>query len=54
MGCSDVPRPGDFGVLRPRFSLDVRGVPMQRIGDCASVNYIEGAMHEGHRAGREI
>jgi pyruvate/2-oxoglutarate dehydrogenase complex dihydrolipoamide dehydrogenase (E3) component len=30
------------------------GVPMQRIGDCAGVNYIEGAMHEGHRAGREI
>ncbi len=30
------------------------GVPVQRIGDCASVNYIEGAMHDGHRAGREV
>ena len=30
------------------------GVPLQRIGDCAGVNYIEGAMHEGHRAGREV
>ncbi|MEI8155263.1 MAG: FAD-dependent oxidoreductase [Burkholderiales bacterium] len=30
------------------------GVPLRRIGDCASVNYIEGAMHEGNRAGREI
>ena len=27
------------------------GLPVQRIGDCASVNYIEGAMHEGHRIG---
>jgi NADPH-dependent 2,4-dienoyl-CoA reductase/sulfur reductase-like enzyme len=30
------------------------GVPLQRIGDCASVSYIEGAMHEGHRAGRSV
>lgn len=30
------------------------GVPLQRIGDCASVGYIEGAMHEGHRAGRTV
>jgi 2,4-dienoyl-CoA reductase-like NADH-dependent reductase (Old Yellow Enzyme family)/NADPH-dependent 2,4-dienoyl-CoA reductase/sulfur reductase-like enzyme len=30
------------------------GVPLQRIGDCAGVNYIEGAMHEGNRAGREV
>ena len=30
------------------------GVPMQRVGDCAGVNYIEGAMHEGHRAGRTV
>jgi 2,4-dienoyl-CoA reductase-like NADH-dependent reductase (Old Yellow Enzyme family)/NADH dehydrogenase FAD-containing subunit len=30
------------------------GVPLQRIGDCAGVNYIEGAMHEGHRAGRTV
>lgn len=27
------------------------GLPVQRIGDCAGVNYIEGAMHEGHRIG---
>jgi NADPH-dependent 2,4-dienoyl-CoA reductase/sulfur reductase-like enzyme len=30
------------------------GVPLHRIGDCAGVNYIEGAMHEGHRAGRTV
>ena len=30
------------------------GVPLQRIGDCAGVNYIEGAMHEGNRAGRLV
>lgn len=30
------------------------GVPLQRIGDCASVSYIEGAMHEGNRAGRAV
>ena len=30
------------------------GVPIERIGDCASVSYIEGAMHDGHRAGRMV
>ena len=30
------------------------GVPLQRMGDCAGVNYIEGAMHEGNRAGRLV
>ncbi len=30
------------------------GVPLHCIGDCAGVNYIEGAMHEGHRAGRSV
>lgn len=30
------------------------GVPVQRIGDCASVSYIEGAMHDGNRAGRTV
>ena len=30
------------------------GVPLHRIGDCAGVNYIEGAMHEGNRAGRTV
>ena len=30
------------------------GVPIERIGDCASVSYIEGAMHGGHRAGRMV
>lgn len=30
------------------------GVPVQRIGDCAGVNYIEGAMHDGHRVGRTV
>nr|WP_295082212.1 FAD-dependent oxidoreductase [uncultured Roseateles sp.] len=28
------------------------GLPLQRIGDCASVSYIEGAMHAGNGAGR--
>ena len=35
-------------------TLTTCGVPLTRIGDCAGVNYIEGAMHEGHRAGREV
>jgi len=30
------------------------GVPIERIGDCASVSYIEGAMHDGNRAGRMV
>ena len=30
------------------------GVPVQRIGDCAGVNYIEGAMHDGNRVGRTV
>jgi 2,4-dienoyl-CoA reductase-like NADH-dependent reductase (Old Yellow Enzyme family)/thioredoxin reductase len=30
------------------------GVPLQRIGDCDSVDYIEGAMHAGHRVGRSV
>lgn len=30
------------------------GVPVQVAGDCAGVNYIEGAMHEGNRIGRTI
>jgi NADPH-dependent 2,4-dienoyl-CoA reductase/sulfur reductase-like enzyme len=30
------------------------GVPLQRMGDCAGVNYIEGAMHEANRVGREV
>ncbi|HSW16811.1 MAG TPA: effector protein, partial [Ramlibacter sp.] len=30
------------------------GVPVHRVGDCAGVNYIEGAMHEGNRIGRTI
>jgi NADPH-dependent 2,4-dienoyl-CoA reductase/sulfur reductase-like enzyme len=34
--------------------LAATGVPVQRIGDCAGVNYIEGAMHDGNRAGRTV
>ena len=34
--------------------LAATGVPVQRIGDCADVNYIEGAMHDGNRAGRTV
>lgn len=30
------------------------GVPVQRIGDCAGVNYIEGAMRDGNRVGRMV
>lgn len=30
------------------------GVPVQVIGDSESLGYIEGAMHQGHRAGREV
>ncbi len=30
------------------------GVPLQAIGDCADVGYIEGAMHQGNRAGRTV
>jgi 2,4-dienoyl-CoA reductase (NADPH2) len=29
-------------------------IPLQKIGDCTGVSYIEGAMHAGHKAGREI
>ena len=39
---------------RVATALAASGVPVQRIGDCASVNYIEGAMHDGNRAGREV
>lgn len=35
-------------------ALAATGVSVQRIGDCASVSYIEGAMHDGNRVGREI
>lgn len=34
--------------------LAASGVPVQRIGDCAGVNYIEGAMHDGNRVGRTV
>jgi NADPH-dependent 2,4-dienoyl-CoA reductase/sulfur reductase-like enzyme len=30
------------------------GVPVQRIGDCAGVNYIEGAMRDGNRVGLSL
>ncbi|MBU6258026.1 MAG: FAD-dependent oxidoreductase [Burkholderiales bacterium] len=36
------------------LALEGRGWPVRRVGDCAAVHYIEGAMHEGHRAGREV
>jgi 2,4-dienoyl-CoA reductase-like NADH-dependent reductase (Old Yellow Enzyme family)/thioredoxin reductase len=41
----------DDGVAR---ALEGCGVPLQRIGDCAGLGYIEGAMRDGHRAGREV
>ena len=39
---------------RVATALSAFGVPVQRIGDCAGVNYIEGAMHDGNRAGRTV
>lgn len=39
---------------RVALALAGLGVPVTRIGDCADVGYIEGAMHAGHRAGREV
>lgn len=30
------------------------GVPLHRIGDCRDIGYIEGAIHDGHRIGRQI
>ena len=39
---------------RVATALAASGVPVQRIGDCAGVNYIEGAMHDGNRAGRTV
>lgn len=35
-------------------ALAACGLPLQRIGDCASVSYIEGAMHAGNGAGRSV
>lgn len=32
-------------------SLAASGIPMQVVGDSAGLGYIEGAMHQGHRAG---
>ena len=39
---------------RVATALSACGVPVQRIGDCAGVNYIEGAMHDGNRVGRTV
>ena len=39
---------------RVATALSAFGVPVQRIGDCAGVNYIEGAMHDGNRVGRTV
>jgi len=39
---------------RVATALAASGVPVQRIGDCAGVNYIEGAMHDGNRVGRTV
>ena len=35
-------------------ALAATGVPVERIGDCLGVNYIEGAMHDGNRVGRTV
>ena len=41
----------DDSVARELQSL---GAPVTAIGDCASLGYIEGAMHGGHEAGRTV
>ena len=33
-------------------ALQAAGLPVQRVGDCATIGFIEGAMREGHEAGR--
>ncbi len=45
---------GAEGDDRVAQALAVTGKPVQTVGDCRSVNYIEGAMHEGNRIGRTI
>ena len=35
-------------------ALQACGVPVHRIGDCADLGYIERAMHDGHRVGRQV
>lgn len=35
-------------------ALAGQDVPVHRVGDCATLGYIEGAMHGGHRAGRSV
>ncbi|MEO7941087.1 MAG: FAD-dependent oxidoreductase, partial [Burkholderiaceae bacterium] len=39
---------------RVATALAASGVPVQRVGDCASVSDIEGAMHDGNRVGRTV
>ena len=39
---------------RVASALAATGVPVERIGDCSGVNYIEGAMHDGNRVGRTV
>lgn len=34
--------------------LEPLNIPLRTIGDCSGVSYIEGAMHEGNAAGREV
>lgn len=41
----------DAGVAE---SLAGCAVPITRVGDCAGVNYIEGALRDGHLAGRSV
>jgi 2,4-dienoyl-CoA reductase-like NADH-dependent reductase (Old Yellow Enzyme family)/NADPH-dependent 2,4-dienoyl-CoA reductase/sulfur reductase-like enzyme len=35
-------------------ALQAAGLPVQRVGDCAAIGFIEGAMREGHEAGRRV
>jgi len=41
----------DDAVVRALRGL---GIAVTAVGDCASLHYIEGAMHGGHEAGRTV
>ena len=36
------------------LALQAAGKPVHRVGDCADIGYIEGAMHQGHAIGRMV
>ena len=36
------------------LALQAAGKPVHRVGDCADIGFIEGAMHQGHAIGRTV